>query len=156
MPWIDRERRQDGEDLCFEKCPDRVRLARRKVPHLHELNAMGGQRRPQLVAQRTAATFEQRAHAHVNRLQLFRGSKRVRLILRCARRDFAPQSGDAHHIELVEIRTEDREELQALEQRDTLVQCFFKDTRVEVEPTELAIEIGQRDRRQNGLSGGRR
>ena len=50
------------------------------------------------------------------------------------------QAGDAHHEELVEVRGEDRAELDALEQRLRLVGREVEDARVELDPRELAVE----------------
>src|SRR5262249_56306891 len=52
----------------------------------------------------------------------------------------AAQKGHALHEELVEVRRDDRQELQALEQRRALVERLVQHAAVEREPSEVAIE----------------
>ena len=52
----------------------------------------------------------------------------------------APEAGHAHHVELVEVRSGDRQEPEPLQQRMPLVERFLEDPRVEGEPRKLAIE----------------
>src|SRR5262252_10843399 len=77
------------------------------------------------------------------------GVDRVELLLRCqpvggllndARRHLAAKAGDPNHVELVEVRAEDREELDALEQRNARVECLLQHSRVERQPAEFSIE----------------
>jgi hypothetical protein len=49
---------------------------------------------------------------------------------------------DALHEELVEIRGEDRQELEPFEQRHALVERFRQDPSVELEPAEIPVEPG--------------
>ena len=51
------------------------------------------------------------------------------------------EARDPHHVELVEIRGEDREELGTLEQRQRLVLGECEHPRVEVEPAQFAVEV---------------
>ena len=53
---------------------------------------------------------------------------------------FAHQRGDANHEELVEIRADDREELDALEQRVRLVERLIEHALVELEPAQFAVD----------------
>ena len=53
----------------------------------------------------------------------------------------AQQSGDAHHVELVEIAGEDGEELGPLQQRHPLVVGQGQDPGVEVEPGQLPVAV---------------
>src|SRR5690349_543074 len=50
-------------------------------------------------------------------------------------------AGHADHEELVEIGTEDRQKLHALEQRVAFVECLIQNTAVEFEPAKLAIDV---------------
>ncbi len=72
------------------------------------------------------------------------------------------QSRDADHVELVEVRREDRQELRALQQWQGRIGGECQDPRVEVEPTQLAVEVavlgqgvvdGRRRRRGWGFGG---
>ena len=50
------------------------------------------------------------------------------------------QSRHSDHEELVEIRREDRQELQPLQQRVSGIECFFEYSIIEVNPTQFAID----------------
>ena len=50
------------------------------------------------------------------------------------------EAGDTDLEELVQVRGEDRAELDALEERDVLVRCELENACVEVEERELAVE----------------
>lgn len=104
------------------------------------------ERGPQLLAQDMASSFEERGNARPDRLELLGRRQRIGRILRRPRCDFASQSRDAHHVELVEVGTEDGQKLEALQQRHPFVERFFKDTRVEIEPGQLSIEVRQGER----------
>ena len=59
----------------------------------------------------------------------------------------ALETGDPHHVELVEVRREDRQELRALQQRQRRVGGQRQHPGVEVQPAQLAVEVavvGQR------------
>ena len=51
--------------------------------------------------------------------------------------DLLLEARDADHEELVEVGAVDRDELQPLEQRVALVERFFEDAIVELEPREF-------------------
>src|SRR5204863_322516 len=75
-----------------------------------------------------------------------------------ARVDLVVKAGDADHEELVEVRREDRAELQALEQRLVVLLAQLEDALVERQPRQLSIVVELRIvevRRRLGL-GGRR
>jgi len=50
-------------------------------------------------------------------------------------------AGDADHKELVKVGGEDREELDAFEERMAGIEGFLEDAEVELEPAELAVDI---------------
>ena len=58
--------------------------------------------------------------------------------------DLLAQTGDPDLEELVEVAGEDGQELDPLEQRVALVARLVQDARVEVEPRQLAVEVGER------------
>ncbi len=60
----------------------------------------------------------------------------------------ALEAGDADHVELVEVAREDRQELDALQERERLVLGQFEHPGVEVQPGQLAVEeaIGRQPR----------
>ena len=62
-------------------------------------------------------------------------------------RELLHEPGDAHLEELVEVLAHDREELAALQQRDSRVFGEREDTRDEVEEGELSVQVTHADRR---------
>ncbi len=73
------------------------------------------------------------------------------------RLDLLFEAGDAHHVELGEVGTEDREELHALEQWVVVVLGLLEHALLEREHAELAVEVERRrvevglDRARNRL-----
>ena len=47
---------------------------------------------------------------------------------------------DALHVELIEVRSEDREELEALEQGRTIVERFAEHPSIEFEPAQVTVD----------------
>jgi len=70
-----------------------------------------------------------------------RKGQAVRRDLLYAGGDLPPDSGDPDHVELVEIRAEDREEFDALEQRVSRVERLVENTGVEREPAQFAVDV---------------
>ena len=66
-------------------------------------------------------------------------------------RDLAPQPGDADHVELVEVRAEDGQELHTLEQRDSRID-HINDK--EGKPVGIQLHIGRRPVFACGNEGG--
>jgi hypothetical protein len=57
-----------------------------------------------------------------------------------AGRRLTHEAGHSHHEELVEVRGEDRRELEALEKREVGICGKLEHPRVELEPRELAVQ----------------
>src|SRR5437667_643025 len=51
------------------------------------------------------------------------------------------QSGYTNHDKFVEVGVEDREKFDALQEWMTGVLCLFKDTTIELDPTEFSIDV---------------
>ena len=51
---------------------------------------------------------------------------------------------DPHHEKLIEVRAEDRQKLDPLEQRHAFVLGFFKHAAIELEPGQFAIDVSVR------------
>jgi hypothetical protein len=64
---------------------------------------------------------------------------------RDAGRDPALQAGDPHHVELVEVAREDREEAHPFEQWQRVVLGQLEDALVEAQPGQLAVEEALRE-----------
>ncbi len=52
--------------------------------------------------------------------------------------------GDAHHEELIHVRTEDGEEFHALEQRITFILRLFQHAPLELQQAEFAVDVQRR------------
>jgi len=74
-------------------------------------------------------------------VELLAGSQAIGRNLLYAGGDLPPDSGDPDHIELVEIRAENREKLDALEQRISGVERLVENPGVEREPAQFAIDV---------------
>jgi hypothetical protein len=140
VPRIHRQRREDREHLRLEELVDRHPLRRRQLGHPGDRDAVLGERRQQDLLQAAIAARQQRAHARVDRVELLDGGQSVGLILLRSLRDLAPQPRHPDHVELVQVRTEDREELHPLQQRRPLVERLVQDAGVEGEPAQLAVD----------------
>ena len=84
-------------------------------------------------------------HALARGRELLVGGQAVGRAGDLARLDLLAQAGDADLEELVEVAREDGQELDPLEQRVALVARLVQDAGVELEPRQLAVEVGERD-----------
>ena len=115
VPGVDRERRQDREDLVEEALAQRG-VVLRDLGVVDDLDALGGQRargRSTKIAECSATSSRTRSRAAAScsagvRPSGARGDG--------ARLDLLAQAGDADLEELVEVAREDRQELRPLEQ----------------------------------------
>ena len=137
---IDRQRREDRKDRFLETMGQPVAILGRQVGRVDDRNAR-------------AAQFLEQVHPHflLHRHQLAgtaidrdeRLSRREPILRRRGdtRGDLAFQPGDAHHVELVEVRRGNRQEAQAFEQRMARVGALLDHTLVEREPGKLAVDV---------------
>ena len=140
VPWIDRERRQDGIHLRVEEGVERPALLRRQLSDGHEPHAARRQLREDVVVEAGARLFHQVPYPEVDPVKLLaRGHPVVKRVLHVGGH-LAPQARHADHVELVEVRREDREELQPLEQRDARILRLRQHPGIELQPGELAVE----------------
>ena len=154
MARIDRERRQHGEYVRLEERVHRLALGGGELRHRQQAHAVRAQRGQQQLVQAAARLLQQVADAALDRVELLPCGEPVGRRLLHARRHLPAQAGNAHHVELVEVRAEDREELQPFEQRVTLVERLRQHARVELEPRELAVqEVRRRCGRIRGSHG---
>ena len=79
-----------------------------------------------------------------DRGQLILGCHAVGGTLDDPRGDLLFEARDTDLEELIEVAAEDREELEALEQRRSAVECLMQHATVELEPGELAIQVERR------------
>src|SRR5688572_14958981 len=150
MARVHGERRQHREHLGLEEHVDGIPLRRREFAHVHELDTGAVERGYQSLVETFLLSREQLAHPLVDGLELCRRGEAVRTARRYPGRHLPPKASDAHHVELVEVRAEDRQELQPLEKRIALVERLMEHARVELEPAELTVEVERRWQRFRG------
>ena len=150
MPRIDRQWREHREHLRLEVRVQSLPLVVIERGHGYELDAVLLERRQQERVQRVMPALQQFVYPRANGLELFRRRQRIGPILADARRDLATQSRHPDHVELVQVHAENRQEFEPLQKRHARVEGLFEHARIEVEPTQLAIQIRQRQ------GGGRR
>ena len=107
-------------------------------------DSLARQRRPQLVAQQVSKAVERNAQARRDRRQLLFGKPAVDRTLVDLRLDLLLERRDANHEIFVEVRAEDRDELETLEQRIARVGGFLQYAIVELEPREFAAVVQRR------------
>ena len=81
--------------------------------------------------------IEQDADAALDRVELLARGETVGRRLLNPRRHLTAQSRNAHHVELIQVRAEDREEFHPLEQRVAFVERLGEHAPVELEPTRV-------------------
>ena len=100
----------------------------------------GGELRADPVGPLPLGPAEQLAGPLANRDELLDRRAAVRGQLADAGVGLLVELGDAHLVELVEVRREDREELHPLEERERLVLGELQDAGVEIQPRQVAVE----------------
>ena len=152
MSRIDGQRCQHRKHVRLKERRHALHFIGREFGHPHEADTMRFEGRQQLLVQCSTTTFKQFPDARSRRDELVGGGQRVGLILWRTGCHLAPQASETNHVELIEVRTEDGQKLQPFQQRNARIQCFFENARIEFEPTQLAVQIRQRQRRQRGHS----
>ena len=104
-------------------------------------SASAGRRRP---SKQSLSRPPSSQHALADQRDRLRGDAPVGAGVLDARVDLVAQTGDAHHVVLVEVRRVDRAELHALEQRNPLVLGQLQHALVEVQPGQLAVQVQRR------------
>ena len=141
MAGIDGERREHRKNLGLEKRLHPLQLGRSQVVHPDDLDSVLLQLRQQHVVQALPLLLHQVGDALRDRVELLAGSQAVGRNVLHAGGDLPPESGDPDHVELVEIRAEDREEFDALEQPVSRVERLVENPGVEREPAQLTIDV---------------
>ena len=157
VPGVDRDRREDREDLVVEALVEGGELVGRELVGLDE------HRRRRAASAGMSSAFQQLVlrvdelvGARADRGELLVRRQPVGRQLVDLARELLLEAGDAHHEELVEVRGDDREELEPLESGTRRVVCLGEDARVELEPGELAVQVerGRVERRHpDGAAG---
>src|SRR6476469_5273222 len=98
------------------------------------------QRREKLFVQARSLEPDELCNPDVDLVQLLLRRHSVRRLRLHRRSDLPPDAGDPNHVELVEVRREDRDELQSLEKLVPVVERLMQYASVELEPAQLAID----------------
>ena len=141
VPGVDGERRERREHIDGEVGARRGGLLRgearagatMKSPARRELGH-------ELLAPGPVPLLDERMRARRHRRELLGREEPVGRGLGDAARDLLLQPGDPDHEELVEVRADDAEELEALEERQRAIARLLEDALVELEPRELAVD----------------
>src|SRR5205807_2539776 len=121
MARIDGEGGQHRKDLRLEKFVDGLPLRRAQIVDAYEPDAVLAERRQQRVVEQCSLGAHQLAHSYADRGKLIGWRPPI------GREDvdsggkLSPQPRHPHHVKLVEIGVEDREELEPLVQWISLV-----------------------------------
>ena len=139
---VDGERREDRVDLVEEALSQRLVVLRDRGV-LEELDAFGSQRPPDIDVDR-GVVGDELEDPRASRRELLLGRPAVGRTGDAAGLELLTQAGDADLEELVEVAREDRQELDPLEQRIPRVARLVEHPGVELQPRELAVEVGVR------------
>ena len=137
---VHRQRRQHRQHVLAEERAELNLLGRIHLAPGHEADARAGERGHELGAHEVIERLHLRVRALADGGQLLRRREPRRVGGHLAVADRMADQRDAHHEKLVEIRRDDRRELDALEQRVGRVCRFLEHALVERQPRELAVD----------------
>ena len=140
MSWIDGERRQRRKDVLREvRARCRALLCIERVGR-DEVQPVPLQARKDVARPDPALLLHHGVDVRADRRELLVGQEAVGSGLADAAELLLLEAGDAHHEEFIEIRRDDRQELEPLEDRQRCIRRLFQDPRIELKPRELAVE----------------
>jgi hypothetical protein len=137
---VDRQRGQHREDLLPEIGPQALAFGRAQLAPADQFDALGGQLGAHLVGEAGGVPGDQVRRAFADHQELGAQGDPVAAAHRQAGAEPPLQAGDPHHVELVEVAREDRQELRPLQQGGAGVLGQRQNPRVEVEPGQLPVE----------------
>ena len=161
MGRIDRQRRQHGEDAGSEQPLHVALLGVAEILEAHPLDTPGGEPGEDLFDENPVLLGHELVGPAVDGGELLgRGhTVRTEILRRHAGVDLLLQPGYPDLEELIEVRAEDRDELEPLEQPVGRVRRLLEHSGVEFQPRQLAVEvmvrrIGRRDAVRHAVSSG--
>ncbi len=137
---VDRDRREHRKDVLVEMGIERRQVFGGQLLGLNQCDACCAQPRTHFVRPDSVALRDQLVCALADGRELLHRRHAIRRNFLDLAGELRLQPRDPHHEELVQVAGEDRQELQALEQRHSLVARFRDHARVELEPGKLAID----------------
>ena len=147
---IERDGREDREDLAPEVIGDESRRASRELLQAEQAHAGALQVGQHVCSQRAVLPIDHLVGTQADGVQLFAGRERVGAGFLHVTGQLRLQSRHADHEEFVEVAAGDCEELQALEDGNGRVAGLLQDALVEGDPGQLPVDeptgVGQRRR----------
>src|SRR5690606_8926386 len=140
-------RRTAREVLLAEELVQALLLARLELVPVDERDALGGERRLHVLGEHARVPRHEVVRALADRVQHLARREPGGRGDRDAGRHAALGAGDADHEELVQVRREDREEPDALQERLARVLSELEHPLVERQPAQLAVRepvVGER------------
>jgi len=130
-----------GKTCDSKNLIDPLQFSLIQLAHRNELDSVLRQLGQQHLVQALALLLHELGYSLRDRVELPAGGQAVGRNVLYASGDLPPKSGDPDHVELVEIRAEDREKFDALEQPVSGVERLVKNPGVEREPAQFAIDV---------------
>jgi len=140
-PRIEGQGRKNREHFVGEKCIELRALIEAELAQLQHADVAILERGEQFLAQEFVSRVDQAADRGVDGIQRFHRAASVETRFLDAVLDLLQQARHTHHEELVDVGAEDRQKLDALEQRVATVASLFEHAPLELQVAELAIEI---------------
>ena len=140
MRRVEADRRQHRQQLAEVAIADPLALLRRPFLAAGEDHAFTRERRQYHLVQELVLVGDQRVRLAAHRLEHFGGAPRIRAGIVQAELDALLETGDADLEELVEVRRDDGDEAQPLEQRHRVVGRLRQHAAIERELAELAVD----------------
>ncbi len=139
MRRVDRQRRQQWEDVVEEVILDPGALGFGDVAPIDQLDADLGEDIPQVAPDRLLVGSELR-HGLVDHHELLGRQQAVRAALGDALADLRLDAGDTDHEEFVEVVRRNRQEPNPLQHRMAGIDRFLEHPAIEMQPGELPID----------------
>ncbi len=130
MRRIENQRGERRRDLGIEIALHLLALSGRQLVPLPQMDSVSRELRQEVFPETGGLAIEAFHKPAVN-------SRKQCFLLR---RGLFPQDRDPLHEELVQVRRENRQELQPLEQRSALVQSLRQHAVVEIQPAHIAVD----------------
>src|SRR5262249_45563542 len=130
---IDCQGSEDREQLAPKVSAEAFELLRRELRDFEDVDPLRARRRQDLAEERALLGRDLRGSTYADRSELLRRHHPVRPRIHHPALQLLLEPGDAHHEELVEVRGHDRDELEALEERNRRIRRLLDDPLIELE-----------------------
>ena len=137
---IDGERRHHGQEPALEVVQEIAGLLGRLLPRADQADPMGFEARDERLDEEPVLLLDEVVDPGGDGQHGLARGEPVGSDRAVARGDLALEPGHPDHVVLVQIRAEDGEELDALEERHRLVLGLLEHPAIELEPGQLAVD----------------